>query len=92
VKVIGGTVLAFGAKNTPKTPEWLRVHEVINQYNDRVCNSHEFDGVADFNKATADPQSPDTLLPALDVGDRTHPNDAGYKAMAYAVRLDDFLN
>lgn len=92
VKVIGGTVLAFGAKGTPKTPEWLRVRQVINQYNDWVRNGHAFDGVADFNKATADPQSPDTLLPALDVGDHTHPNDAGYKAMADAVRLDDFLN
>jgi lysophospholipase L1-like esterase len=92
VKVIGGTVLAFGAKDTPATPQWLRVRQVISQYNDWVRNSHAFDAVADFNKATADPQAPDTLLPAFDHGDHTHPNDAGYKAMADAVRLDDFLN
>jgi lysophospholipase L1-like esterase len=92
VKVIGATVLAFGAKNTPKTPEWLRVRQVINQYNDWVRTSRTFDAVADFNKVTADPEAPDTLLPAFDHGDHTHPNDAGYKAMADAVRLDDFLN
>jgi lysophospholipase L1-like esterase len=92
VKVIGGTILAFGAKDTPKTPEWLRVRQVINDYNDWVRNSHTFDGVVDFNKVTADPQSPDTLLPAFDHGDHTHPNDAGYEAMANAIRLDDFLN
>ena len=40
----------------------------------------------------ADPEAPDTLLPAFDHGDHTHPNDAGYKAMADAVRLDNFLN
>jgi len=92
VKVIGGTVLAFGAKDTPKTPEWLRVRKLINDYNDWVRNSHTFDGVVDFNKVTADPQSPDTLLPAFDHGDHTHPNDAGYEAMANAIRLDDFLH
>lgn len=91
VKVIGGTVLAFGAKDSPKTPEWLRVRQVMNEYNDWVRNSHTFDGVVDFNKVTADPQAPDTLLPAFDHGDHTHPNDAGYKAMADAIRLDDFL-
>ena len=92
VKVIGGTVLAFGAKDTPKTPEWLRVRQVINDYNDWVRSSHTFDGVVDFNKITADPQAPDTLLPAFDHGDHTHSNDAGYEAMANAIRLDDFLN
>jgi lysophospholipase L1-like esterase len=52
--------------------EWIRRHE-------------GFAGVIDFDAATRDPANPAQLLPAYDVGDRLHPSDAGYAAMASAV-------
>jgi lysophospholipase L1-like esterase len=83
-------LLPFGPKNLPEDPHWAWVREVINEYNDWVRTGQAFDGVVDFNKATADPQAPQTILPAYDSGDHGHPNDAGYKAMADAVDLSMF--
>jgi lysophospholipase L1-like esterase len=89
VKVIGATLLAFGPNILPDRPGWARVRQLIDRYNDWVRTSNAFDAVADFNKATADPQNPQTLLPAYDSGDHVHPSDAGYKAMADAVDLSN---
>ena len=52
-----------------------------------------FDGVADFDKATLDPQTgqmrpefvPDSTIGGP--GDKLHPNRAGYLAMAGAIDL-----
>lgn len=90
VKVFGATLLPFGPKNLPAKPGWPRARQVVEQYNDWVRTSHAFDGVVDFNKALADPQAPQTMLPAYDSGDHVHPNDAGYKAMADAIDLSMF--
>jgi lysophospholipase L1-like esterase len=87
VKVIGATLLPFGPKILSDRPGWSRARQLIKQYNDWVRTSNTFDAVADFNKATADPQNPQTLLPAYDSGDHVHPSDAGYKAMADSVDL-----
>jgi len=46
-----------------------------------------FDAFVDFDKAMADAQAPDRLLPAYDSGDHLHPSPAGYKAMAAAIPL-----
>jgi lysophospholipase L1-like esterase len=43
--------------------------------------------VADFDCAIADPADPSRILPAYDGGDRLHPNDAGYHAMAAAIDI-----
>lgn len=45
------------------------------------------DGVLDFDRALRDPAAPERLLPAYDSGDRLHPGDAGYAALAEAVDL-----
>jgi lysophospholipase L1-like esterase len=87
VKVIGATLTPFGAKILPDRPGWSRIRPIIEQYNNWVRTSGVFDAVVDFNKATADPQNPQTLLPAFDSGDHVHPSDAGYKAMADSVDL-----
>lgn len=55
-----------------------------------IRQSNAFDGVFDFDRALEDPVRPGWLLPAYDVGDHLHPNDAGADAMAKAIPLSVF--
>jgi lysophospholipase L1-like esterase len=89
IKVIGATLLPFGSKVVPDQPGWARIRPLIEQYDNWVRTSNTFDSVADFNKATANPQDPQIILPLYDSGDHVHPSDAGYKAMADSVDLRD---
>ncbi|MFH9419325.1 SGNH/GDSL hydrolase family protein [Streptomyces sp. NPDC017529] len=83
VRVVGGTILPFrGAEY--HTPASEAKRQEINAW---IRTSGAFDAVADFAAALADPADPDALLPAYDSGDRKHPGDAGYRAMAAAVDL-----
>jgi lysophospholipase L1-like esterase len=43
------------------------------------------DAVADFDSVLRDPHDPKRSMPAFDVGDYLHPNDAGNAAMARAL-------
>lgn len=90
IKVMGGTIMPTFTKHSPDTPKAVRVRGIIDEYNNWVRTSNTFDAVVDFNKATADPADPDTLLTAFDSGDHVHPNDAGYQAMANAINLSFF--
>jgi lysophospholipase L1-like esterase len=45
----------------------------------------------DFDAATRDPGNPSEFKPGFNNGDRLHPNDAGYKAMADAVDVKIFM-
>ncbi|MCU1291637.1 MAG: family lipase [Bryobacterales bacterium] len=89
VKIYGGTLTPFeGTTYTGYfTPEKEAKRKAINQW---IRTSNAFDAVIDFEKAVADPASPDRMLPAYDSGDHLHPNDAGYKAMADAIDLSLF--
>ncbi|MGM7646592.1 SGNH/GDSL hydrolase family protein [Nocardia sp. JW2] len=84
LRVIGGTLLPMkGAEYyTPTSAAKLRA------LNEWIRTSGEFDAVADFNTAVADPADPERLDPAFDSGDHKHPNAAGYRAMAAAIDLD----
>ncbi|TQM77873.1 lysophospholipase L1-like esterase [Saccharothrix saharensis] len=83
VRMVGATLLPFkGAAYYTEAGEAVR-----DQVNDWIRTSGEFDAVVDFDRAMADPADPDALRPAYDSGDRLHPNDAGYRAMAEAVDL-----
>jgi len=61
--------------------------------NEFIRHSGVFDGVADFDQATLDPQTgglrpefvPDSTTGGP--GDKLHPNRAGYLAMAMAIDL-----
>jgi lysophospholipase L1-like esterase len=55
-----------------------------------IRTSGEWDGVIDFDRAVRDPNQPLRMLPAYDSGDHLHPNDAGMRAMADAIRLSLF--
>ncbi len=55
-----------------------------------IRTSGAYDGVIDFDSVTRDPGNPGRFLPAFDCGDHLHPNDAGYRAMGEAIRLELF--
>lgn len=89
LRVYAGTLLPFkdtvfnGYYSDEKETRRLAINAWIR-------TSGAFDGVFDFDKATEDPARPGYLLPAYDVGDHLHPNDAGAKAMADAIPVEAF--
>jgi hypothetical protein len=48
-------------------------------------------GIADLDKALADPAHPDFMLPNLNSGDNFHPNGVGYGVQSGAIPLDVLL-
>ncbi|HSU66923.1 MAG TPA: GDSL-type esterase/lipase family protein, partial [Tepidisphaeraceae bacterium] len=92
VRVIGGTVVsALGSTNGAHgSAEEDRKRKELNAF---IRASGLFDGVIDFDKATADPATGELraeFVPestAGGPGDKLHPNRAGYQAMAMAVDL-----
>jgi lysophospholipase L1-like esterase len=83
LRVFGATLTPFaGAIFDSSGAETTRT--TINKW---IMTSHEFDGVIDFARAVANPSKPQALNPAFDSGDHTHPNDAGYQAMAKSIDL-----
>lgn len=68
------------------TPEKEATRQAVNAWL-RGAGAAEFDGLIDFDAVLRDPTHPSRLLPAYDVGDHIHPNDAGAQAMADAVPL-----
>src|SRR6266498_970784 len=84
LRVLGGTLTPFeGSSNY--TEELEGVRSAVNQF---IRTSKAFDAVVDFDAAVRDPDAPLRLRPDFDSGDHLHPKDAGYQAMANAVRLD----
>lgn len=86
LKIIGATLTPYlGA--TYSSPEGEQMRQALNAF---ILQPGNFDGVIDFDKATRDPQHPGQFLPAFNDGDHLHPNDAGYSAMANAIRPSSF--
>src|SRR5204862_7571125 len=83
VCVVGATLTPY-AGGSRYTPGRDQVRDAVNEW---IRTSSEFDGIVDFDAATRDPAQPTRFLPAYDSGDHLHPGDAGYAAMANAVRL-----
>lgn len=90
LKIFGATLTPFEGTIFPGyyTPEGEAKRQAVNQW---IRTSGAFDAVIDFDMAIRDPAQPTRLLPAYDSGDRLHPNDAGYQAMANAIDLRLFL-
>ena len=83
VKVYGATLLPrAGGRFAWDGDQSMR--EAVNAW---IRTSGVFDAVIDFDRVMQDPARPERLRPAFDSGDHTHPNDAGYAAMAAAVDL-----
>lgn len=84
LRVVGGTLTPFsGSSNYTEELEGVRL--AVNEF---VRHGGAFDAVADFDAALRDPADPHRLRAEYDSGDHLHPKDAGYQAMAEAVRLD----
>ncbi|MEU4579728.1 SGNH/GDSL hydrolase family protein [Nonomuraea sp. NPDC023979] len=89
VRIIGGTLPPF--KGSALYSEYGEsVRQAVNQW---IRTGGEYDAVADFDRALADPDPHHAgeLLPAYDSGDRLHPSPAGYQAMADAVDLSTLI-
>lgn len=87
IKVIGGTLTAFGgSERFDERSEAAR--QTLNAF---IRESGEFDGVAEFDRATLDPAKPDAMRTDFVRDDRLHPSDQGYAAMAGAIDLSAFV-
>lgn len=89
LKIIGATLTPFRGSSyyTEQGTEFEAARQKVNAW---IRQPGHFDGVVDFDKVTRDPAQPDRFLPAYDSGDHLHPNPAGYKAMAAAIKLQWF--
>jgi len=88
IQVIGATILPFtGSGFYHPGPDSESDRQAINQW---IRTAGHFDAVIDFDKLMRDPEHPERLLPAYDVGDHLHPSPAGYAAMGGAVPLPLF--
>ena len=89
LKIFGATLTPFEGTTIQGyfSAEKEAKRKAVNEW---IRTGKAFDGVIDFEKAVRDPEHPDRMLPANDGGDRLHPGDAGYKAMAEAIDLSLF--
>ncbi len=83
LRAIGGTVTPYRSELWTEAGEQVR--SAVNTW---IRSSGEYDAVADFDRAVADPTDPLRIRPAFDAGDGLHPNDAGLRAMAEAIDLE----
>lgn len=95
IRVIGATITS-SLNSTPAagTPEVDAKRKAINEF---IRHGGAFDGVADFDAATADPQT-GALRTEFRLGssiggpgDGLHPNRAGYQAMGNCLNLTGLL-
>ncbi|MEU5774581.1 SGNH/GDSL hydrolase family protein [Streptomyces venezuelae] len=85
VRIVGATLLPLGGSDH----YGKHAAAVSDEFNQWVRTSGEYDAYVDFDKTLADPKDPERIAPAYDSGDHLHPNDAGYRAMARAVDLEN---
>ena len=86
LKIIGGTLLPFGG-SFYFSDEREQVRMEVNRW---IRDSGAFDAIIDFEQAVRDKTDPSRMAEAYDSGDKLHPSDAGYAAMANAIDLKLF--
>ncbi len=84
IKVYGGLLTPYGGAGYA-SPDGEQVRQALNNW---IRTSNAFDGVIDFAAPTADKANPLTFAAGFNDGDKLHPNDAGYQAMADAIDLE----
>jgi lysophospholipase L1-like esterase len=85
VRIIGGTILPFGASKTYK-PD-AATEAARQRVNAWIRTPGRFDAVIDFDAMLRDPADPRLLAARWD-NDGLHPSIAGYQAMAEGVPLE----
>ena len=89
IRALGGTLTPFAGSTYYKSGPMSEADRLaVNQW---IRAPGHFDAVVDFDRVVRDPRQPKVLLPAYDSGDHLHLSPAGYRAMAGAVRLADFI-
>jgi len=89
ITIIGGTLTPF--EGTTIADYWTSNGETMRQaFNQWLRTSGVYDAVIDFEAAVRNPKQPTQMLAEYDSGDRLHPSDAGYQAMARAIDLNVF--
>ena len=83
IPVLGATLPPFSGF-VYYTPAREAVRQAVNAW---MRSALPFDLLADVDQALRDPEVPQRLRAAYDSGDRLHPNDVGYEALAGAVPL-----
>ena len=84
LKVYLGTLLPYkGAGYYSEAGEAKR--QAVNAW---IRANRQVDGVIDFDQVMRNPADLLAMRPEYDSGDRLHPNDAGYGAMAAAIPLE----
>jgi lysophospholipase L1-like esterase len=86
LKIYGATLTPFEG-SLYWTPEGEAKRQALNEW---IRTSRFYDGVIDFDAAVRDPNAPTRLQSQYDPGDHLHMNDAGYRAMADAIKLGLF--
>jgi lysophospholipase L1-like esterase len=84
IKVYGALLTPYGGAYYASA-EGEQVRQAVNNW---IRTGKAFDGVIDFATPTADRASPLTFAAQYNDGDKLHPNDAGYQAMANAIDLE----
>ncbi|MGI5260805.1 SGNH/GDSL hydrolase family protein [Streptomyces angustmyceticus] len=85
VKAVGVTILPLtGAVFPFTTPAGEKVRQELNHW---IRTSHAYDAVLDADRVLSDPRDPSRTRPGYVSQDGLHPSDAGYMALASAVRL-----
>lgn len=76
IRIYGGTITPFG-----NTDNWNEKRENVRKtINEWIRTAGNFDGIIDFEKAVANPLSPDVFRENMQ-SDWLHPNAEGYKAL-----------
>jgi lysophospholipase L1-like esterase len=83
IRVVGVTLTPFRGASV-YTAHSAQLRAAVNAW---IATSGEFDAIADFAGALADPTDPTRLAPKYDSGDHLHPNGAGYRVMADTIDL-----
>jgi lysophospholipase L1-like esterase len=83
VRIIGVTLTPFRGASV-YTAHSAQLRTTVNAW---IRTSGEFDAVADFAGAVADPTDSTRLAPKYDSGDHLHSNEAGYRVMADTIDL-----
>jgi len=84
IRIYGGLLLPYQGAGYA-SPEGEQVRQAVNNW---IRTPGNFDGFIDFATPTADPANPLAFAAQFNDGDKLHPNDAGYQAMADAINLD----